>query len=102
MKPLRLLRVAETEIREACGYYETEAPGLGSRFLSELDDTLALIRQFPDAWSLFSGRTRRALVRRFHYGVLYQHREDEILIIAVAHLHRDPVYWQKRLKEQKN
>jgi hypothetical protein len=29
----------------------------------------------------------------------YQVRDDEIVIVAVAHLHRQPRYWRDRIKD---
>jgi len=42
--------------------------------------------------------SRRCLVYKFPYGVIYQYQEDknEILIVAIAHLHRKPDYWYSR------
>ena len=34
---------------------------------------------------------------RFPYGVMYGIDEDTIIVIAVAHLHRDPRYWIDRI-----
>jgi hypothetical protein len=39
-------------------------------------------------------------LKRFPYGIVYQIRGDEISIVAVAHLHRQPGYWSERLKDQ--
>ena len=55
------------------------------------------IAQFPEAWHPLSKRTRRCLVKRFPYGVIYTKRGEEIIIIAVANLHRKPDYWKNRL-----
>jgi len=38
-------------------------------------------------------------VKTFPYGVIYQEREDFILIVAIANLHRKPNYWAERLAE---
>jgi hypothetical protein len=32
------------------------------------------------------------------YGVIYQIRGNRILIVAVVHLRKKPVYWRDRLK----
>jgi hypothetical protein len=42
------------------------------------------------------GLTRRALVARFPYQVVYRIRPGEIVIVAVAHLKRRPGYWKNR------
>jgi hypothetical protein len=38
-------------------------------------------------------------MNRFPYGLIYTATEAEILVIAVAHLHRAPEYWRTRLDE---
>jgi hypothetical protein len=35
-------------------------------------------------------------MQRFPYGIIYEPSEVEIVIIAVAHLHREPEYWRSR------
>ena len=81
---IRFLEIAEIEPDEAIGYYNYEAPGLGDAFLTEVLDTLDRIGKFPEAWHPCSKRTRRCQVRRFPYGIIYQIREKEILVIAVS------------------
>ena len=94
---IRFLEIAQVELDEAIGYHNYEVPGLGDAFLTEVLDTLDRIGKFPEAWHPCSKRTRRCQVRRFPYGVIYQIREKEILVIAVSHLHRRPDYWKDRI-----
>ena len=88
------------ELDEAYEYYEEQLPGLGAEFLSEILSTFSRMKVNPESWSPFSEKTRRCLTKRFPYGVVYQIREKEnkILIIAIAHLHREPGYWENRLR----
>lgn len=37
------------------------------------------------------------LVRRLPYGVLYAEADEEIFVVAVMHLSRDPKYWKHRI-----
>ncbi len=39
------------------------------------------------------------LVERFHYDVIYIVRDDEVLVVAVAHQRRKPGYWRRRLTD---
>ena len=94
------LEPARTELDEAVEYYNYQQDGLGEAFLSEVLRALDIIGRFPEAWQPLSARTRRCRTRRFPYGVIYQRREGEILVVAVAHLHRKPEYWEDRLKER--
>ena len=41
---------------------------------------------------------RRALIRRFPYGIYYAVDEELIEVIAVFHAKRDPKRWQDRAK----
>ncbi len=91
------LDVAQQELDEAINYFNDEAPNLGEEFLGEVEKVLDRIGNHPNAWHLCSSRTRRCLLRRFPYGVIYQILEKEILVIAVACLHREPNYWQDRI-----
>ena len=64
----------------------------------EVLETLARIRRFPKAWNPYTENTRRCQTRRFPYGIVYQILESEILVVAVAHMHRRPGYWLDRIK----
>ncbi|MGD8784577.1 MAG: type II toxin-antitoxin system RelE/ParE family toxin [Thioalkalispiraceae bacterium] len=96
---IKFLDVAQQELDEAIEYFNNEAAGLGQDFLAEVLKSLDRIGSYPHAWHPCSARTRRCLLRRFPYGVIYQVLENEILIIAVACLHREPEYWQKRINK---
>jgi plasmid stabilization system protein ParE len=93
---INFLEIAQKELDDAVDYYNYESPGLGDVFLTEVLKTLERIAEFPEAWHPCSKRTRRSQTRRFPYGVIYQVRELEILIVAVANLHREPDYWVNR------
>ena len=95
---LMVLSCAEQEFVEAVDYYNVECPGLSYEFAAEVRQTFSRITNHPEAWPQFSSRARRCLVDRFPYGVLYQVRDDCILIAAIMHLKRDPVRWQQRLE----
>jgi plasmid stabilization system protein ParE len=95
---IRFLDVAQEEFDEAVEYYNAQSPGLGDEFLLEVLSTLERVRQFPHAWHPYTENSRRCQTRRFPYGVAYQILESEILVVAVAHLHRRPGYWFDRIK----
>ena len=86
----RFLSTAETELKEAIEFYEAAREGLGTEFLIEVETTVALIEAHPLAWTSLSLRTRRCRTHRFPYGLFYQVRSDEILIVSVMDLRRDP------------
>lgn len=91
------LQPAEAELGDAFHYYESVFNGLGYRFVDEVRQTIDRICAFPTAYPLISNATRRSLVRNFPYGIIFQPREDALLIIAVSNLHRKPEYWYARV-----
>ena len=70
----------------------------GEEFRDEAWETVRRIKEFPQAWHPLSGSIRRCQMRRFPFGVIYEPSELEIVIIAIAHLHREPEYWRARIQ----
>jgi len=95
---LRFLSIAAIELRESIAYYESIAPGLGERFLSEIEGTLDRIAAHPTAWARFGGELRRCRMTNFPYGLIYAVQDESILIVAVANMHRNPEHWRRRFR----
>jgi toxin ParE2 len=95
---VRFLEIAETELDDAIRWYEAQAPGLGDAFLVEVLSAAHRILLYPDAWQSFDATVRRCRLSRFPYALVYAIEGKEILVLAVAHLHRAPDYWRDRLK----
>jgi hypothetical protein len=88
---------AEAEFVEAIEYYEVREIGLGLDFAAEVHAAIQRATTFPTAWQMVSQDVRRALVRRFPYGILYAIDAETIFFVAVMNLHRAPNYWANRL-----
>lgn len=88
---------ADLEINEAAEWYEARGQGLAVEFLRVVDACIESIRRDPLLYPVVHGQARRAMLRRFPYGVVYTVLEDEIVIIACIHGRRDPKSWQDRL-----
>lgn len=95
-----MLRPALAELNEAIHYYNLQQPGLGRRFFTDARDAVHRIERFPLAWHPLGKNIRRCQLRHFPYGVIYEPTELEIVAIAVAHLHREPEYWQERIAKR--
>ena len=93
----RFTSSAEAELQEAIAFYEAAENGLGGRFLNEVEAVVTRILAHPTAWTPMSPRTRRCRTHRFPYGLFYQVRPDEILIVSVMDLRRDPRRWEQYL-----
>ena len=87
---------AETELEQAENHYDAIDAELGNRFRAEFEASLDRILAFPKAWQPLSENIRRRRLVSFPYGVVYRVKRDEIRILAVMHLHREPGYWKKR------
>jgi plasmid stabilization system protein ParE len=94
---VRFLEVAQLELDEAISYYNQQAPGLGDAFLIQAVAAIERIQRFPKAWHPMGEQLRRCRLSRFPYALIYACSTDEILIVAVGHLHREPEYWRDRL-----
>ena len=88
---------ARTEYREAAAFYETRGSGLGAAFTIEVEAALSRIVENPESYRVIEDDVRRCLTHTFPYGLLYTIEGDRILIVAVMHLRRAPVYWRDRL-----
>ena len=98
MTQVVFLPEAEMEMLEAAKFYEAQASGLGTEYISEVEHAVKAIAESPTTWLIIEGELRRRLVRRFPFGILYRIEPDAIIIIAVSHLRRKPGYWKKRMK----
>ncbi len=94
---IEFLDPAKRELAEAIAYYNEQSEGLGYRFAAEVRRTVSRIVQYPQAWTRISERTRRCRTNGFPYALIYQVREEVILVVAVMHLHRHPDSWRSRL-----
>jgi toxin ParE2 len=95
---VRFLETAELELDEAIHWYEAQVPGLGNAFLLEVLSAAERVARFPEAWHRLDHDMRRCRLSRFPYGLIYTVDDGDILVLAVAHLHRRPDYWRDRLK----
>jgi plasmid stabilization system protein ParE len=94
--PLTVSPQAEEEAQEAAQWYENESPGLGVAFLEIVEQTLTAISEHPLRFPRVYHDIRRALLKRFPYGVFFRVRPNRIKVTAIMHLSRDPSRWQKR------
>jgi len=87
---------ALAELQSAAEYYESRQAGLGVRFLDVVGEALERITRDPIAWAPADDDVRRCLTRVFPFAILYTIEPEFILILAIAHLAREPGYWASR------
>ena len=97
---ITFLAPAEAELLDAVDFYNSQSEGLGYEFAAEIKRTIERIVRYPEAWVQLSKRTRRCRTNRFPYGVIYQVRNETLLVVAIMHLSRDPHTWRGRVKDE--
>jgi plasmid stabilization system protein ParE len=95
--PLVFHPAVQGEIDDAYGWYEQQQAGLGQDFLAALDEVFNRLQQTPEAHQVIYKDLRRALPRRFPYGIYYRVHADRVEAITVQHSRRDPADWQSRV-----
>lgn len=95
---LRLRPAARDDLDAAARWYEAQEIGLGRQFLTEVRLAFERIRSNPVAYPVAYRGTRRALIGRFPYGVIYLPVAEPgcIVVLAVLHCGRDPGVWRQR------
>ncbi len=99
MKPVEYHPSALEELIQTAEYYESKVVGLGQRFLDEIELCVVDMAEAPERWPYFLLNTRRRLLDRFPYMLVYLDEIDRIYILATMHQKRRPGYWKKRLNQ---
>jgi len=81
---------AERDLNEAYRWYEQQFDGLGQEFVICIDAVLSVIRRTPKISPKIYKDIRRALIRRFPYGIFYIFERDKVIVLAFLHTRRDP------------
>ena len=87
---------ARAEIVDAYRWYGRENPRIASAFRAALNDSYRLIAEAPLRPPRYLGDTRRLILRRFPYAIIYRVGANSVQIIAVAHAKRQEGYWLDR------
>jgi plasmid stabilization system protein ParE len=88
---------ASAEYEAAFEWYLLRSEFVASRFAEEMRHAIASISEAPDRWPETSRGVRKFLLQRFPFAIFYRETESAIEVLAVAHGHRKPRYWRKRI-----
>jgi toxin ParE1/3/4 len=94
--PVIFIPSATLDMIEAADYLDTQLEGFGDIFLEDVTTATEIISEFPECASVSRGSTRRKVLLRFPYSLLYRINANGIHILAVAHNRRKPGYWIRR------
>jgi plasmid stabilization system protein ParE len=93
---LRLRPEAERDLADAAAWYQEQSPGLGHEFLEEILASFSTIEKTPRLYPVIHRKTRRALIRRFPFGIFYRIEPSAVVVVAVMHGSRNPRLWKSR------
>ena len=101
MKKIRYHREARAEYDAAAAWYEDRSPGVGDDFIDAVEHAEAAIAAMPRTWPKWPNLdphigARRYLLDGFPFSIAYLDRENEIVVLAIAHDRRRPRYWSER------
>lgn len=97
---IRFAEAANSELKDACDWFERQQTGLGLRFKRDVREATLRIAGSTLLFPVELEDVRRYVMNRFSYTLRYVLRGDEVWIVAVSHQHRRPDYWVKRVQNQ--
>lgn len=96
---LILVELAKREFYDAVLYYDQQESGLGNEFVDEVNFGFSQILKHPEAWPYIYTNTRALRVARFDFRIVYSVVGNEVIVVAICHCTRRPLYWVDRLSQ---
>lgn len=96
MKHVAFLDEARVEFLAQAAWYERERAGLGGRFTLAVERAAERVAQWPHIGMTDATGARRTGVAGFPVSLVYRERDDDVVVIAVAHHAREPEFWRDR------
>ncbi len=88
---------AREEFLQAVSFYEAQVPGLGLRFVAEIERCQNTLIETSLIGNPYGKRLRKFTVGdKFPYSIVYAVLGDILFILAYAHGSRRPGYWRSR------
>ena len=87
---------AAQELATAYEWYEVRSVQAEYRLEREIEQALEAIQVFPFCGAPYEKGTRRFILHKFPFAIIYHAGKEQIRIMAIMHLHRHPGYWWQR------
>jgi plasmid stabilization system protein ParE len=87
---------ARAEFDEAFDWYERRQPGLGVRFVAEVQACVERVTANPLGFAVVHRDVREALVNDFPFAVYFRVLPARVQIVSVFHTSRNPIIWKRR------
>ena len=98
-KPVEIHPAALAEFKTALKWYLERSETAALKLVGELDRAINLVAESPGRWPKGEHSTRKFVFRRFPFAIIYREKPAVIQVLAIAHGHRRPGYWKKRLRK---
>lgn len=98
MRRVLFTEAARADLAETIDWYDAHAAQMVPQLRESLRAAVARIAANPKQFPVGPHQTRRALLRRFPYLLIFREAEEDCYVIAVFHVSRDPTAWQRRTK----
>ena len=86
------------EALTAVRWYAERSRQAADELLTEIQNAIDAVSSAPERYPNFIAGTRRFLLKRFPFSLVYHDGPSLIEIVAVAHSRRRPGYWKDRLR----
>lgn len=100
--PVRLHPKALEEAEAAVSWYRERSHLRHSGSSTSWTWQIGQLANNPSGYAPFEGTTRRILLTRFPYMLIFRERATWVEVIAIAHRRRRPGYWRERLNLRNN
>jgi toxin ParE1/3/4 len=93
---------AHTELQAAAVWYDEQRLGLGDEFVADANATFSRLAATPQHFPTWPGLHEaeppvcRALLSKFPYVVACEVHDEYVLVLAITHVRRRPLYWLTR------
>lgn len=87
---------AALEYEAALEWYLERSDSAASKFVDAVCHGVDMIVDAPHRWPAGSHGTRRFLLQRFPFAIVYRDLPETIQVLAIAHARRKPGYWKQR------
>ena len=94
---IKLHPAARAEFSEAIQWYAAQSLPVAQDFFAEVTSSLEKIAEAPKRFPVWSHGTRRFLLRRFPYRIIYRDDSDHVQVYTISHTSREPHHWIARV-----
>jgi plasmid stabilization system protein ParE len=98
MRRVLFTEAARADLTEAVDWYDARAAHMVPQLQEALRAAVVRIAANPKQFPAGPHHTRRVLLRRFPYALIFREAEEDCYVVALFHMSRDPTAWRRRTR----